>query len=272
MAVILRDKVISHGSRILGEPILNEKDLVDTDSKAEIGTIDNSTADLLHNHDTSIAELEPDLYASEVSNVETIDSNARYDSLVIKSEELEAKLARYEQEFSKLEELAKHDGFKAGYEEGLEKAQGELEIKTREITEQLNVLLQNIANKVEDDITNLGDILLDVTMASISKVLGHELKNKKNIASIIQNVINLSVSKTNVVVRLSREDYNLLRNNNIKLVNEDEYENLKIIPDDRVTLGGCILETESGTLDGRLETQLTNLHNIILSAKETLDR
>jgi flagellar assembly protein FliH len=42
---------------------------------------------------------------------------------------------------------------------------------------------------------------------------------------------------------------------------------VEIAADDRVELGGCLLETPSGTLDSRLEVQLANLRRTLLEAR-----
>ena len=41
---------------------------------------------------------------------------------------------------------------------------------------------------------------------------------------------------------------------------------LELVADERVELGGCLIETDGGTLDGRLETQLKRLRDTLLDA------
>jgi flagellar biosynthesis/type III secretory pathway protein FliH len=43
-----------------------------------------------------------------------------------------------------------------------------------------------------------------------------------------------------------------------------------LLSDDRVLLGGCLIETSGGTLDGRLETQMQQLRDTLLAARRML--
>jgi flagellar biosynthesis/type III secretory pathway protein FliH len=39
------------------------------------------------------------------------------------------------------------------------------------------------------------------------------------------------------------------------------------VPDERVALGGCLIDSPGGTLDGRLETQLQRLREVLVATR-----
>src|SRR5262249_25572954 len=42
---------------------------------------------------------------------------------------------------------------------------------------------------------------------------------------------------------------------------------IELMPDERVELGGCVVDTAAGSLDGRIQTQLEALRGIPLNAR-----
>ncbi len=68
-----------------------------------------------------------------------------------------------------------------------------------------------------------------------------------------------------LVVRVSPRDHELLAAEGLKPKNGDAHA-VELLADERVELGGCLIETGGGTLDGRLETQLKRLRDTLLGA------
>jgi flagellar assembly protein FliH len=71
-----------------------------------------------------------------------------------------------------------------------------------------------------------------------------------------------------LVVRVSPRDHKLFAGENIAPKNGDA-GSIELVADERVELGGCLIETSSGTLDGRLETQLQRLCDTLASVART---
>jgi flagellar assembly protein FliH len=70
-------------------------------------------------------------------------------------------------------------------------------------------------------------------------------------------------AKENLVLRVAAADHARLAG---KIVVEGA--RLEVVADERVTLGGCLVETAGGTLDARLEVQLRQLVDTLARAKE----
>jgi flagellar assembly protein FliH len=67
------------------------------------------------------------------------------------------------------------------------------------------------------------------------------------------------LAKEGLVVRLSPTDYGAL--------GPSPEPKVEVVADERVALGGCIIETSGGTLDARLEVQLQQLVDTLTRAR-----
>lgn len=139
-------------------------------------------------------------------------------------------------------EKAKKDGYELGRSEGLASA-----------TEQI-VSLAHIREKFY---STAEPEMIKLVMNIAEKVIGKMVREHEGaIKSIVRQAVESSLGER-ITVRLNPEDY--------KIVTSDEFEfkdifdrNKRIVfkEDDTINKGGCVVETEVGTIDARLETQL----------------
>ena len=133
-------------------------------------------------------------------------------------------------------------GYDAGYQEGL-----------AEVTERLSAVSKfenNFLKTVEPEIMRL-------VYDTCEKVLGRELReNKDAIIGIVRQALR-GLAGSNLLIRLNPDDY--------KTVKDREHDLLSVIEatatlvmkaDDTVAAGGCVIESEIGTIDAKLATQL----------------
>ncbi len=70
-------------------------------------------------------------------------------------------------------------------------------------------------------------------------------------------------SRERVVVRMNPADIDIIRDHRERVTAGADIEHLKIVEDQRVDRGGVIVETESGTIDGRIATQIRETHRLL---------
>ena len=153
----------------------------------------------------------------------------------------------------------------SGFDEGVIKGIEATEEKQAENLNKINELILSIEKSFEAKVTDVESLLKDAIFSGVNRILGDSLVNDDVRIEMIRNVVK-SISTTQpYTLRLSEYDYNLLNNqdNNIK-----KFNSKSIISDDRVELGGCIVDTEKGIFDGRLEVQLARLKDVIDSKVE----
>ena len=83
--------------------------------------------------------------------------------------------------------------------------------------------------------------------------------------SIIRNALRRVVDKENVRIRVSMSDSARVRGAKDDIMGiVDGLRHLEIIDDRRVGDGGCVIETNAGTIDAKIETQLAEVERSLL--------
>ena len=139
-------------------------------------------------------------------------------------------------------EKAKTDGYEIGREEGL--------VTVTEEATKLQAIREEFYKNAEPEIIKL------VMMIS-EKVIGKMVReNEDTIKSIVRQAVDSSLGER-IAVRLNPEDYKTVTNDELEFKDIlDRTKRIFFKEDDSITKGGCIVETEVGTIDARLETQL----------------
>jgi flagellar assembly protein FliH len=150
-----------------------------------------------------------------------------------------------------------------GYEAGL--AAGEAAFSDQ--IESLRHLARSAEAALSGDIHGFEDVLIDIAFEAVCRIIGRTLATPEGVASVIREVIREVRGREQLLVRLSPQDLALLGERVSTLLNGQEGLRLEFVADERVALGGCIVEVAGGTLDGRLETQLKQLSDTLLGVR-----
>jgi len=100
--------------------------------------------------------------------------------------------------------------------------------------------------------------MLALTLAIARQVVKTEVQqNPEVIRQVISNAIRRATDKENIRIRVSIADslgVKEMRDDLLEVI--DGLRHLEIIDDRRVGDGGCVIETNAGTIDAKIETQL----------------
>ncbi|HEX8474470.1 MAG TPA: FliH/SctL family protein [Pyrinomonadaceae bacterium] len=158
--------------------------------------------------------------------------------------------ARAEQTAAELREAA--------YQEGLEAALLELNEHLLEARERRDTALK----EVEQDV-----LRLSVKLAE--KIVGRELEqNEATLADIVATAMRHVRQHETLVVRVNPSDLPNVLAHRERLDPTGRARFLDVVADPRVAQGGCIIESESGTINAQLETQLRVLERALLARAE----
>ena len=165
-------------------------------------------------------------------------SAARADATKIRAEAKEI-LNQVKEEM----ERSKKEGFEKGHQEGLENA---LEMLHR---------VKELRAKLFSD--NEGEII-KLVLEIAKKVIGREFsENDKAVLNVIRLALSDAVGDK-IIVRVNPEDYKNIKNNQKELISAtDGSSTLQLREDEEVQPGGCIVETDIGTIDAQIDTQLS---------------
>ncbi|WP_127531885.1 FliH/SctL family protein [Paenibacillus kobensis] len=153
------------------------------------------------------------------------------------------------------------DGFSMGYDEGRAQAIGELQQEWQQKIEEAQALL-SAAYKMRDQIIQEAEpFLVDLSTAIAEKLIGRQLSISPEIAVDMtakslarrreQGVITLCVAPEHLAfMQAAREELAL---------SIDSQAELHILPDATVRDFGCVIRSNFGSIDARIDTQLTEI-------------
>lgn len=153
----------------------------------------------------------------------------------------------------KSEEL-RRNGYDAGYQEGL-----------AQVTEQL------VKARMEHDsfLKNANRELMDLAFKIAEKIIGKQLEiEPQTIISIVKQAMQNVRGSKQLTIRVHPNDAKILKENDEELQEAlGRQRIIDIVEDKKVQEGGCIIESEIGTVEAQLHTQLDRLKKILLVAK-----
>ena len=146
------------------------------------------------------------------------------------------------------------------YEKGREESEAEM--------------VENILAIKDERARNLVNIEQEVLRLAVKiaeKIIGEEIKHDENVrGEIVLNALRHARQQEMLTVRVSAADLPLLENMREKIDSFGRAKFIDFVADQAVKSGGCIIESASGTIDARLETQLRILEKSLLAqARET---
>ncbi len=144
-----------------------------------------------------------------------------------------------------------------GHNDAFTKAAGEI----KQSMEHLNTLLNAIGNLKKEMQSQNEAHLIKLVFQIATRLAKSELKtDSMALAQIIKDAVNLSQDEENVRVRVAPEQFDFLEQ--LKKQTGREFEFMKKITIDSspdVTPGGCIVETNYGEVDARIEQRIDQL-------------
>ncbi|NLW30461.1 MAG: hypothetical protein GXY77_03290 [Fibrobacter sp.] len=164
-----------------------------------------------------------------------------------------------------------------GVAQGIEKGKAETtEIYEKKIDE-IQLRIGNVLKKVEEEkqavFRDSEHLLLQLCMEMVKKIIATELSiNKDVILSVLKKALNSIAEKDNLIIRISPDDMDAVSGRKDFWVPvSDNLKNITIEPDERISCGGCIIESNSGTTDARLGVQCDELSELVLKAWENVN-
>lgn len=160
-------------------------------------------------------------------------------------QEAEGLLSQVETEFKK----ARENGYQEGREEGL-----------ASVTEQL-VAFESMKEEFYKDAE---ENIIKLVMMVVEKIIGKIVHgNSDAIKAIVSQALESALGEK-ILVRLSPEDHKIVKEAESEFRNAiDKTKRITFKADDTIGQGGCVVETEIGTIDARLETQLTAIRKAL---------
>lgn len=193
-----------------------------------------------------VSSVERDAYAAAVKDVD-----AQKVQLLQAMKELEDDKAALLAE-------AESRGLALGQEEGQRQALAQVASKLE--------LLSTLAEEMETSRMNIleqaEDMLVEVAYTAVCRIVGNTAASHAGLLEIVRGIARDGKAASKLCIRLHPQDLRMLQE-------DDEVLDARITlqADSAVELGGCMVDSDKGTLDARLETQLRRLGDTLLAVR-----
>jgi flagellar assembly protein FliH len=155
--------------------------------------------------------------------------------------------------------------------EGLERGRAHA---IRELTERANSSLEALAGITETaerafalEANQLAEVCTEIVAEVFLKLAGPALMTQEAILGSVVTVLQRVRDEREVTIRVSPSDLPLLQTHQAAFDRVLAPRRWTVTADSRVSVGGCLVESALGTLDGRLEVQLAKLSDTLRAAK-----
>lgn len=172
-------------------------------------------------------------------------------------------LTQIKSEAEAARELGRQRGLQEGRAAGREESQqafaAEL-ARARSLTGKLNDALAS-------GIGGMEDLAVAIAFEAVCKVLGEAAMTEEGVRAQVRQAAAHAKNKERLVVRLHAADLSALRAAGALNSILPPGKAISWMADDSIELGGCVVETDGGGLDARLETQIERMRTALLAAR-----
>lgn len=159
-----------------------------------------------------------------------------------RAETLEHDARRLLDDVEQMVDTRRQEGYDDGYQEGL-----------AELTERMTAMSRLESHFLEDAEPKVLRLVYDIAERVIQKEL---TISKETIVAMVREALR-ETTGTQLIVRVHPSDYADLKTRERDLLQAlDGVSTLSVREDERVAVGGCVIESEIGTIDAQLATQL----------------
>lgn len=161
------------------------------------------------------------------------------------------------------------EAYKQGFEEGKIAAFNELEKEfTKRLalrSEQFEDYIKSINEKIEEYERSLENILLELAFLFSEKIIKREIAKESTIVEAIKSSANKLAGAVKIVIKLNPQDYEFIKETNSNILSGESFSKIVFEKDDKIAAGGCIVESEIGNVDARINSQFSELKQKIFS-------
>ena len=171
-------------------------------------------------------------------------------------------VAEAQAQHDKIVSEARNEGFEQGSQEGFEKGSAEVE----RLIERMHKILEAVMQRREEILQDTESQIVELVILMARKVIKILSENQKNVV-MANTLAALKKVRTrgDVTLRVNIEELKLTSEHAQEFIQHVEnVKGITVLEDSSVERGGCIVETDFGSIDARISSQLQELENKIL--------
>lgn len=166
----------------------------------------------------------------------------------------------------------KEEAYKNGYSDGFQMGTAKGQEEAARISGEFNQLITDVRNQRGEIFRQAELEIVELALAIARKIISVHAELMPDIViDSARKAVKLLLDRTSLVVKVAPEQETFIRENLDRLYEmDDRIQKIDIETDRRVGPGGCMLDTESGNVDARIETELQNIEDALRQANLNL--
>jgi len=156
----------------------------------------------------------------------------------------------------------------AAREQGLARGMQAAEEAYRAKLARLDALADSLQRERQDFFDRVEPEVVRLSVSIAEKILARELELRPDaVVDMVRSAVKRLRDREQLRVSVSPRDFEQVRSARDDLIGAiDGVRSLEVVEDRRVDPGGCVIESQNGTLDARVKTQLDQLSSVLEGA------
>jgi flagellar assembly protein FliH len=178
--------------------------------------------------------------------------------------------ARVEEGFLLQLEEVKRQGYEEGYQFGVEDGTQFAKVQYQSQLQKAADILEEAYREKAVIIKEADPFVIELTMEIAKKVIQQELKtNPEALTDIIKQTLTTVYETASISIGVAPEDFSFVQKQREQLRAMDNGQlEIKVFPDYSIEQGGCIIRTSSGSVDARIDVQLSEIKKVLLAYQQ----
>ena len=205
-----------------------------------------------------------EIFKAKQNEVHIMSEQAKVDASRI-IQDANAEKERIQNESESIKEAAYKEGYAKGYDEGFEKSFADGNNDLTKLNEKLKKILAETINKRNEKIDTAEAQLIEVAILIAKRVVKMLTEKDKGIViRNIQEALRRIKGRTKITIRVNIDDLEISARHKDEFYQMlDKIEGVTVLEDPNVDVGGCMIETDFGDIDARINTQLNEIETAI---------
>lgn len=205
-----------------------------------------------------------EIFKAKQNEVHIMSEQAKVDASRI-IQDANAEKERIQSESESIKDAAYKEGYAKGYDEGFEKSFADGNNDLTKLNEKLKKILAETINKRNEIIDTAEAQLIEVAILIAKRVVKMLTEKDKGIViRNIQEALRRIKGRTKITIRVNLDDLEISARHKDEFYQMlDKIEGVTVLEDPNVDVGGCMIETDFGDIDARINTQLNEIETAI---------
>jgi flagellar assembly protein FliH len=162
-------------------------------------------------------------------------------------------------------EAVRIEALESGYQDGFKRALSDMEAEIQSAREEKERILEEARNERVRFLTLNEEILVRMALAIAKKIVEKELEEIPDIvSSLVQKIVESLNEAESFKVLVNPKDFeNMARKYSEEGIPRSR-DRFQVEADSRLSAGGCVVETEVGIVDARLETRMNAVEGALM--------